>query len=71
MVKSLSSGSHPNVFTQQIVLKDCRKFSILRKRPWINAQGANTEEIIKQVDNCPSGALSYLLNNKEITTRGN
>ena len=37
-----------------------------RKRPWINAQGASTEEIIKQVEDCPSGALSYLLNDKEI-----
>jgi uncharacterized Fe-S cluster protein YjdI len=37
------------------------------KRPWLNAQGANTEEIIKQVDKCPSGALSYLKNNKEET----
>ena len=30
--------------------------------PWINAEGATTEEIINQVKKCPSGALSYYLN---------
>ena len=33
-----------------------------KKRPWINANGANTEEIIEQVKNCPSGALSTYMN---------
>jgi uncharacterized Fe-S cluster protein YjdI len=28
------------------------------QRPWINAKGASSEEIIKQVGKCPSGALS-------------
>jgi uncharacterized Fe-S cluster protein YjdI len=28
------------------------------KRPWININGATTEEITKQVQQCPSGALS-------------
>lgn len=32
------------------------------KRPWINAQGTETEDIITQVQKCPSGALSYYLN---------
>lgn len=30
-------------------------------RPWINIQGATTERIIEQVRKCPSGALSYLM----------
>lgn len=30
--------------------------------PWINANGATTDEIISQVNKCPSGALSYYLN---------
>lgn len=28
-------------------------------RPWINMQGATSEEIMKTIDKCPSGALSY------------
>ncbi len=35
------------------------------KRPWINAKGASTDEIISQVKKCPSGALSYYLNNEK------
>ena len=27
--------------------------------PWINMQGASSEEIMKVVDRCPSGALAY------------
>ena len=39
-----------------------------RKRPWINMDGATTEQIIEQVKKCPSGALSYFLNgDKEIS----
>ncbi len=34
----------------------------VRKRPWITPQGATTEEIIAQVNKCPSGALSWFRN---------
>lgn len=30
-----------------------------RKKPWINMDGANRQEIINQVKKCPSGALSF------------
>lgn len=33
-----------------------------RKRPWVNAQAADTAAIMAQVDKCPSGALSYYHN---------
>ena len=33
-------------------------------RPWINMDGAGTDRIIKQVDQCPSRALSYFRNEK-------
>jgi uncharacterized Fe-S cluster protein YjdI len=36
-----------------------------RKRPWINMEGAELERIIKQVKNCPSGALSYFEDTEE------
>jgi len=33
-----------------------------KSKPWINIEGASTEEIIAQVDKCPSGALSWYRN---------
>ena len=30
-----------------------------RRRPWIELQHADTEAIVKQVERCPSGALSW------------
>ncbi len=30
-----------------------------RQTPWVHIDGATTEEIIKTVEGCPSGALSY------------
>lgn len=34
-------------------------------RPWVNTDGASTEEIIDQVSKCPSGALSTYRNDEE------
>ncbi|MCW3123517.1 MAG: hypothetical protein JWQ38_3009 [Flavipsychrobacter sp.] len=34
-------------------------------RPWVNMEGADEARIIEQVSHCPSGALSYVMNNKE------
>jgi len=33
-----------------------------RRRPWIIADSASTNEIIEQVKKCPSGALSFYMN---------
>lgn len=30
----------------------------LSKRPWVNIHGATSEQIVKQVSECPDGALS-------------
>ena len=35
------------------------------QRPWIEPTGASTQRIIDQVTQCPSGALSYRLNEEE------
>jgi len=39
------------------------------KRPWVNIQGANTEQIVAQIEKCPSGALSYYHNNTQDTNQ--
>lgn len=38
------------------------------KRPWIDPQGAGTQQIIEQVKQCPSGALTYYLNDGDEST---
>lgn len=38
-----------------------------KERPWIQIENATTEELIAQIKKCPSGALSYRMNNdKEV-----
>ncbi|MBK9733016.1 MAG: (4Fe-4S)-binding protein [Chitinophagaceae bacterium] len=37
-------------------------------RPWINPQGSTTEKIIAQVSKCPTGALSFFMNQQEETS---
>ncbi len=32
------------------------------QRPWIEIENASSSELIDQVSNCPSGALSYRFN---------
>jgi uncharacterized Fe-S cluster protein YjdI len=33
------------------------------KRPWVTPEHASTDRIIAQIKKCPSGALSYYMNN--------
>ena len=40
------------------------------KRPWVDEKGAGTKEIVNQIDKCPSGALSYSMNNQEEKSEG-
>lgn len=35
-----------------------------RKRPWVTIGGADSNTIMAHVDKCPSGALSYYVNEK-------
>ena len=35
------------------------------EKPWIKPGGAATERIIQQIKKCPSGALSYYMNEEE------
>ena len=36
----------------------------LRQKPWINVTAADTEILAHQINQCPSGALSYFRNNE-------
>lgn len=31
----------------------------IKEKPWVKPENATTEELIAQIDTCPSGALSY------------
>lgn len=42
-----------------ICVKTLPKVYNPKARPWITMENATTEELIHQVDLCPSGALSY------------
>lgn len=35
-----------------------------KAKPWVKPENATTEELMAQIDACPSGALSYELKNK-------
>jgi uncharacterized Fe-S cluster protein YjdI len=39
------------------------------KRPWIDAGGASTKEIIEQVKKCPSGALTTYTNERTMENK--
>ncbi len=39
-----------------------------KARPWISISAASTEALVNQVKQCPSGALSYYMNDEEYKT---
>lgn len=39
-----------------------------RERPWVKIEAETTEAIVNQVKQCPSGALSYYMNDEEDKT---
>ncbi|MFN0274738.1 MAG: (4Fe-4S)-binding protein [Chitinophagales bacterium] len=36
-----------------------------REKPWIKPGGATTQQIVEQVQKCPSGALSFFMNEEK------
>ncbi len=38
-----------------------------QKKPWVTIEGADTDTIARQVEQCPSGALSYRMDGTEKT----
>jgi uncharacterized Fe-S cluster protein YjdI len=41
------------------------------EKPWIQAENSNTDDIIQAVEKCPSGALTYFMNNKKESEMSN
>lgn len=35
------------------------------QKPWVDPLGADSDTIVKQIDQCPSGALSYIRNEEK------
>jgi len=38
-----------------------------KEKPWITPEGSTSEKIVAQVKRCPSGALSFFMNDAEPT----
>lgn len=36
-----------------------------KEKPWLHIENAATEELKAQIDQCPSGALSYYMNGEK------
>jgi len=36
-----------------------------KEKPWVKVENASTAELQEQIRKCPSGALTYIINNKE------
>ena len=47
-----------------ICVKSLPKVYKPREKPWLTIENASTEELKKQINNCPSGALSFYENKK-------
>ncbi|MDH6312184.1 putative Fe-S cluster protein YjdI [Parabacteroides sp. PFB2-10] len=47
-----------------ICVKTLPKVYRPQERPWITIENATTAELIDQVKQCPSGALSYRMDNE-------
>ena len=68
MQKEYSNGEVTIVWKQELCTHSANCVKGLptvfkpKERPWIDENAATTDEIIKQVQKCPSFALSYYLN---------
>ncbi|NOQ92319.1 MAG: (4Fe-4S)-binding protein [Flavobacteriaceae bacterium] len=45
-----------------ICVKSLPKVYKPKEKPWLTIENASTEELKKQINNCPSGALSFYEN---------
>ncbi len=71
IVKNYSNGEltvvwKPNLCIHSgVCVRTLPKVYNTKERPWIKPENASTEELKAQINNCPSGALSYFMNEGE------
>lgn len=71
IIKHYTNGEVTIVWQPDICIHSAKCFHGLpevfdpREKPWIRPEGATTEQIVAQVERCPSGALSYFYNADE------
>ena len=68
MAKSLSYGKPELCIHSGRCVRGLPEVFKPKEKPWITPEGSTTEKIIAQVKRCPSGALSYFMNDDEPTT---
>lgn len=47
-----------------VCVKTLPKVYSPKEKPWLKIENATTEELKSQIEKCPSGALSYYMNNE-------
>lgn len=69
VTKKYTNGEVTVIWKSHVCIHSGRCFTGLPQvfdpmtRPWVNMEGANTQEIISQVSKCPSRALTTVMNN--------
>lgn len=75
IIKEYSNGDFTVVWKPQkcihseICVKTLPHVYYPEEKPWIKPENASTEELIAQIDRCPSAALSYHRKNETIKNR--
>lgn len=65
-----TNGEVTIIWKKELCMHSTRCWKGLREvfspgeRPWIKPEGASADRIIEQVKQCPSGALSFQMNNE-------
>jgi len=68
MIKEYSNGELTVIWKPDLCIHSGNCVRLLpavyhpKEAPWVKPENATTEELIDQINQCPSGALSYRMN---------
>lgn len=71
IVKQYSNGELTVVWKQKlcthsgVCVRTLPEVYNTKEKPWIKPENASTAELKAQIDKCPSGALSFFMNEEE------